>query len=221
MSVDRFGARERAVAILYQAAIVGRPGAVVLGELEVAPDPYAAQLVRGVSEHEAELDALISRFLRRDWRMERLALLDRIILRLASYELGHEADVPTAVVIDQAVELAKMFSTEQAPPFINGVLRSVAGQTRGARSATLSFSPSVRPTLSGIGALQRGECDATAIDEADEVGDGTNVGRDDRRDAGPMDVPQLDHATALRLIAEGAAQRESSDAGQPEPEQIG
>jgi transcription antitermination protein NusB len=186
MSADRFGARERAVAILYQAAIVGRSGAVVLGELEVAPDPYAAQLVRGVSEHEAALDALVARFLRRDWRMDRLALLDRIILRLAAYELGHEPDVPTAVVIDQAVELAKMFSTEQAPPFINGVLRSVAGQTRGARSvATVSFSPSVRPTLSGT----VGSDD----DDLDEVTSGGVV----------------DPAIGLRLIAEGAVRVEA------------
>ncbi len=136
------------MAILYQAAIVGRSGTTVLRELEVAPDPYAQRLVEGVSASEDEHDALIASFLRRDWRLDRIALLDRIVLRIASYELASEPEVPTAVIIDEAVELAKSYSSEQAPAFVNGVLRSIAAHARGQKPASLAFAPTVRPTLS-------------------------------------------------------------------------
>ena len=69
---------------------------------------------------------LIRRFARKDWPVERLPQLDVIILRLAIEELQHQAGVPKAVVIDEAVELAKLFSTEDSGRFINGMLSSIA-----------------------------------------------------------------------------------------------
>ncbi len=66
-----------------------------------------------------------------NWRLERLAAVDRNVLRLAAYELMHEPRVPTAVVIDEAVEIAKRFGAEASPGFVNGVLDAVARKVRG------------------------------------------------------------------------------------------
>src|SRR5262245_11733670 len=89
----RRAARERAMSLLYEADAKAQPVAEVLAALEVAPDPFAVEVVRGVDRQRAELDALISRFAR-DWRLERMPVLDRTVLRMATYELLHRADVP-------------------------------------------------------------------------------------------------------------------------------
>ena len=84
----------------------------------------ASTLVRGVSAHRAELDEILAR-LSQNWRVERLARVDRNVLRLALFELAHcQADVPARVVINEAVELAKRFGSEEAPAFVNGLLDS-------------------------------------------------------------------------------------------------
>ena len=84
----------------------------------------ASTLVRGVSAHLAELDEILAR-LSQNWRVERLARVDRNVLRLALFELAHcQADVPARVVINEAVELAKRFGSEEAPAFVNGLLDS-------------------------------------------------------------------------------------------------
>lgn len=87
--------------------------------------PYAEALVRGVALRRAELDELIGR-VSRTWRIERMARLDRNVLRLATWELRHAPDVPTEVVINEAVDLAKRFGSAEAPAFVNGILDSVA-----------------------------------------------------------------------------------------------
>ena len=81
-----------------------------------------ATLVRGVCAHRVELDEILSR-LSQNWRVERLARVDRNVLRLALFELAHcQADVPARVAINEAVELAKRFGSEEAPAFVNGLL---------------------------------------------------------------------------------------------------
>lgn len=97
----------------------------------VAPvDAFTRRLVDGVSEHRGEIDELIGRFARR-WAISRMPVVDRTVLRLATYELLHE-DTSPAVVINEAVELAKSLSTEDSGRYVNGVLesvrRSVAGE---------------------------------------------------------------------------------------------
>lgn len=97
----------------------------------VAPiDGFTRGLVEGVSEHRAEIDRLIERFARR-WAISRMPVVDRTVLRLATFELLHE-DTSPAVVINEAVDLAKSMSTDDSGRYVNGVLesvrRSVAGE---------------------------------------------------------------------------------------------
>ena len=102
----------------------------VLHSLAVAPDPFTAALVEGVGAQAEHIDALVDAAAK-GWDIERMPVLDRSILRLAAYELIAEVDVPVAVVIDEAVELAKQYSTEFSGRFVNGVLSTIAGQVRG------------------------------------------------------------------------------------------
>jgi N utilization substance protein B len=85
---------------------------------------FASALARGTVEHLAEIDPLIEARLEH-WRLVRMAVIDRLILRLAVYELVHAKDVPPAVVIDEALELARTYSSEDAVKFVNGVLDAV------------------------------------------------------------------------------------------------
>ena len=83
----------------------------------------------GVGENQDDLDAVIASHAR-NWDVDRMPALDRAILRLATYELMHRPDVPTAVVISEAVELAKSYSTDDSSRYVNGVLSAVAGAVR-------------------------------------------------------------------------------------------
>jgi len=82
---------------------------------------YARTLFEGVLAHVEELDELI-RHQAEHWRLERMAAVDRNILRLAVFEMRYETDVPKLVVVDEAVELAKRFGSEQSGRFVNGLL---------------------------------------------------------------------------------------------------
>jgi N utilization substance protein B len=83
--------------------------------------PFAEKLVRGVREHLAELDAQI-RGASKNWRLERMARVDRNLLRLALYELKHVDDVPAKVAINEAIEIAKRYGTNESSAFVNGIL---------------------------------------------------------------------------------------------------
>ena len=85
---------------------------------------FAAELVQGTIADIATLDALIVKH-SQHWRLERLAILDRLILRMATWELRHRPDTPPAVVLDEALELARTFSGDEAVPFVNGVLDAI------------------------------------------------------------------------------------------------
>ncbi len=122
-------ARERALDLLYEAEVKGRSPAAVLADLPVAPDRYAAALVTGVGRRLSEIDALIADAAS-GWRLERMPAVDRQLLRLAVYELLERSEVPVAVILDEAVELAKAFSTEDSGRFVNGVLSSIAALCR-------------------------------------------------------------------------------------------
>jgi N utilization substance protein B len=86
---------------------------------------YADQAVKGVAERGAELDARISAA-SSNWRIERMTRVDRNLLRLGTWELAHRPDVPRAVILDEAVELAKAYGTDESSAFVNGVLNEVA-----------------------------------------------------------------------------------------------
>lgn len=100
-------------------------------ELPEGARAFAKELVLGVASRRAELDAVLASHARR-WRVSRMAAVDRNILRLAVYELVH-TDSPTAVVIDEAVELAARFGGDRSPAFVNGILDAAARTVRGAR----------------------------------------------------------------------------------------
>ena len=85
---------------------------------------YAQTLVRGTQEHLEEIDAIIRRQAEH-WRLERMPAVDRNILRLAVFEFLYETDVPQLVILDEAIELAKEFGTEQSGRFVNGVLDGI------------------------------------------------------------------------------------------------
>lgn len=94
---------------------------------------YAHTLVEGSLAHRESIDALISAQAE-NWRLERMPVVDRNVLRLAVYELRHQPDVPAVVVIDEAIELAKKFGAEQSGRFVNGILDALL--------ATLGLDPS-------------------------------------------------------------------------------
>jgi N utilization substance protein B len=125
---SRREARRQAIDILFQADVTGADGPGVICEWEAAGRPvaeFARELVSGVTAHRAEIDRLLERFAE-GWTVERMAALDRTILRVACYELLHRDDVPPAVAIDEAVEAAKTLSTEDSSRFVNGVLGAIA-----------------------------------------------------------------------------------------------
>jgi N utilization substance protein B len=86
---------------------------------------YADEAVRGIGERMADLDTKI-RAASSHWRIERMTRVDRNLLRLGTWELAYRADIPRAVVIDEAVELAKEYGTDESSAFVNGVLNEVA-----------------------------------------------------------------------------------------------
>ena len=114
--------RRDAVFASYQRDVTGRP----LDEL-FARDakPFTRELAEGVEQHREELDTAIAHHAK-GWSLERLAPLDRNIMRVALFEIEHREDVPTEVAIDEAVELAKQYCGVDAPGFVNGVLGAAA-----------------------------------------------------------------------------------------------
>lgn len=122
-------ARERALSLLYEAEAKDATPAAVLDELPVAPDAYAADLVEGVGTQLEKIDGLISGHAI-GWAVERMPAVDRALLRLSTYELLNRPDVPTAVILSEAVELAAAYSTEESGRFVNGVLSAIATDVR-------------------------------------------------------------------------------------------
>lgn len=127
----RTTAREAALQLLYAVEAAREPHDHVVREFwrETPGDPegrkYADALVAGICEKKSTLDEHIASA-SENWRMERMTPVDRNLLRIGVYELKYVADVPRAVVIDEAVEIAKRFGTEDSSKFINGVLERVA-----------------------------------------------------------------------------------------------
>jgi N utilization substance protein B len=122
---QRHHARERALEIFYEASIKERSVATVLNELTVRPDEYAVAILTSAETHQDEANELISRF-SIDWPLERIALVDRLVMTMAVGEMLMKDAPPKAVILDEAVELAKVYSTDGSASFVNGVLASIA-----------------------------------------------------------------------------------------------
>lgn len=131
-STSRHQAREAALQILYFWQVGGTEPSAAIGAFfrEHQPDVsdatrlFAESLVYGTIGHIADLDQLIERH-SRNWRLERIAIIDRLVLRMAAFELLHERDTPAPVVMNEALELARTFSGDESVPFVNGVLDAI------------------------------------------------------------------------------------------------
>ncbi|GAA1630296.1 transcription antitermination factor NusB [Georgenia ruanii] len=127
----RSKARRRALDVLFEADQKGRTSAEdlidLLGQREqvtVAQGPfpaYAGDIVRGVAAHRSEIDELLTTY-SQGWTLERMPVVDRCILRLGTWELLYNDEVPDAVAVDEAVALAAELSTDESPAFVNGLL---------------------------------------------------------------------------------------------------
>jgi N utilization substance protein B len=121
----RSKARKRAVDVLYESEVRGVDAITTLAERVALAEPpvndFTISLVEGVQEHRARIDDILAEFAE-GWTLERMPDVDRAVLRLGVYELLWRDDVPDPVVIDEAVELAKILSTDESPRFVNGVL---------------------------------------------------------------------------------------------------
>ena len=125
----RSDARERALYLLYEAQAKGIDPAATIDLQVIDPDAMTTDLVIGVGARLTEIDAAIADKAR-DWPLKRMPVIDLSVMRLATYELMARPDVPLAVVIDEAVELAKRFSTDHSGRFVNGVLAAIAAEVR-------------------------------------------------------------------------------------------
>jgi N utilization substance protein B len=125
----RRAARERALELAYECEQRGLGAAELIAELPVPPDEYACRVLVGVDEYRDEIDALIRKY-SEHWALERMPVIDRALLRIGTYELGWVQETPTAVVITEAVELAKQYSTKDSGRFVNGLLARIAEEIR-------------------------------------------------------------------------------------------
>lgn len=126
---DARGARERALALLYEAEARGIGAVDLLDRQDLLPPPLAVELIEGVAGHGDAIDGLLEE-VAVDWSVARMAPVDRAILRLAVYELAQRPQTPVAVVLNEAVELANLYSTASSGRFVNGVLATVARRVR-------------------------------------------------------------------------------------------
>jgi transcription antitermination protein NusB len=128
MSTGRRSARREAVFILYQQDLLGLTAESALRRAAgPTVDDYARRVVYGVESHKTELDERITASIT-GWSLGRLGILERAILRTAAYELEWESEVPSAVVINEAVALAKRFCSAEAGALVNGVLGAFASK---------------------------------------------------------------------------------------------
>jgi N utilization substance protein B len=124
----RSKARKRAVDVLYESDLRGVDAVSTLRDRVALADPpvneFTVELVEGAGSHRARIDEILASYAE-GWTIDRMPGVDRAVLRLGVYELLWRDDVPDAVVIDEAVELAKSLSTDESPRFVNGVLARV------------------------------------------------------------------------------------------------
>jgi transcription antitermination protein NusB len=126
---ERSDARERALYLLYEAHSKGIAPSATIDIQVLEPDELTQELVRGVDANLPHLDELIAAKAK-GWTLARMPVLDLSVMRLAVFELVERPHVPTAVVLNEAVELAKRYSTDDSGRFVNGVLAAIAADVR-------------------------------------------------------------------------------------------
>lgn len=133
--MKRRKAREYALQLLFQLDIrKEKPSATILKRFwrDSEPDAeirsFAEELVKGVYKHSDKINSLIKKCAK-NWTLDRMAVVDRNVLRLAVYEMLYRIDIPTSVTINEAIEIAKKYSTDDSGAFVNGILDSIARLT--------------------------------------------------------------------------------------------
>ncbi|HEX2175883.1 MAG TPA: transcription antitermination factor NusB [Nocardioidaceae bacterium] len=125
----RTKARKRALDLLFECELRGVAVTETLAERVAGGDPpvgeYTVELVQGVAGHREEIDSLLSRYAK-GWTLGRMPAVDRNILRIGAYEVLFRDDVPDQVAVSEAVALARDLSTDESPPFVNGLLAAVS-----------------------------------------------------------------------------------------------
>jgi transcription antitermination protein NusB len=125
----RSRARKRALDILFESELRGMPAGESLAHRLADPaqqlNPYTVTLVEGVREHRERLDELVNEY-SVGWTLERMPVVDRHLLRIGMFELLYCDEVPDAVAISEAVNLARELSTDESPAFVNGILGRIA-----------------------------------------------------------------------------------------------
>ncbi len=124
-TAPRHQQRERALSLLYEAELKGESPLRVVDDLAVPPDPFVRALLEHTVATRDEADRRIADA-SVGWPLERMAVIDRLVLRLAVSELLDPEGPPVAVVIDEAVELVKAYSTDESGRFVNGILATIA-----------------------------------------------------------------------------------------------
>lgn len=132
--MNRRKSREEALKLLYQGDIqridvreLLEPDALPEGEERILSDAFSLELVEGVMINRVEIDEKIKHYAI-DWSLERMSPIDRNVLRIAVYEILYCEDIPVGVSINEAVELAKKYSTETSGKFVNGILGKISKQ---------------------------------------------------------------------------------------------
>lgn len=126
----RSDARERALNVLFEADLRGSATAEVVSRIKVPFDDLTTELIDGVSANKDRIDQLISSH-SHSWTIERMATTDRNVLRIGTFELLGRPAIPTAVVLNEAVGLAKRYGTDDSGKFVNGLLSAIARTVRG------------------------------------------------------------------------------------------
>ncbi|MEH7197247.1 transcription antitermination factor NusB [Priestia megaterium] len=124
--MKRHTARQKALQALFQHDLGQTEPMEAIGNVvqNEKSDQFLEGLVLGVVEHQQEIDELLRNHLEK-WTLDRVATVDRVILRIAVYEMKYEEEIPTSVTLNEAIELAKTFGDDQSSKFINGVLSKV------------------------------------------------------------------------------------------------
>ncbi|PEI57260.1 transcription antitermination factor NusB [Priestia aryabhattai] len=124
--MKRHTARQKALQALFQHDLGQTEPMEAIGNVvqNEKSDQFLESLVLGVVEHQQEIDELLRNHLEK-WTLDRVATVDRVILRIGVYEMKYEEEIPTSVTLNEAIELAKTFGDDQSSKFINGVLSKV------------------------------------------------------------------------------------------------